>query len=243
MRISVITPTCDRPVAFRLCEDWMRRQTRPPDQWVVADGGSRPVACSLGQDHLIESRPPGPANFAANLLNGVGAATGELIVFVEDDDWYAPTHIESLERLAEAGRKIIGAEPIQNYYNVKLRCWKRMQNRGASLCQTAFRRELIPVFRSAVSACLDKKTFGVDGALWSTMPRSLWSFTNERTVVGTKGLPGLKGLGVGHRPDHTWTSDPKLEMLRNWIGADADRYREFVGRNVGNDAAQMQFVQ
>ena len=78
MTVSVITPTCDRPVGIRLLEQWMARQTRPPYEWIIADGGRR--AADLRHDGLVphhlydDSIPPGVANFHANLERGVRAA-------------------------------------------------------------------------------------------------------------------------------------------------------------------------
>lgn len=226
MKISVVTPTCDRPVGMALCERFMARQTRAPDEWIVADGGQTPARCTMGQTHVIDSRPPGPVNFAQNLLNGVDRATGELIVFAEDDDWLAPTHLETLAEVAERGYRLIGTEDVQRYHNVAHRCYRLMNNVGASLCQTAIRRELVPLFRRTVQDCMCRGSYGIDTTFWRAA-RNDWSFTHRMTVVGIKGLPGRVGLGVGHRPDARWTPDPDLAQLRAWIGEDADLYAAF----------------
>src|SRR5689334_3965297 len=114
----------------------MRRQTRQPDQWIVADGGETAAACTMGQMHLHQPRAPGAANFARNLLNGIAKARGDLVIVIEDDDWYSPEHLERMVDLAERGARLIGTEEVQRYYNVGHRCWRSMNNIGASLCQT-----------------------------------------------------------------------------------------------------------
>src|SRR5690606_27643891 len=67
-RIALVTPTCDRPQAFALCERWMARQTVPWTQWIVADGGATPQPVTLGQTVIRRPSPPGIANFAGNVL-------------------------------------------------------------------------------------------------------------------------------------------------------------------------------
>ena len=227
MKVTVLTPTADRPVGLAMCETMMRRQTVQPTEWIVADGGQAPAGYALGQIHVHEPRPPGASNFASNLLNGLARATGELVVIVEDDDAYLPTHIESLVALVEKGYRLIGSEEVQRYYNVAHRCFRMMNNIGASLCQTAVHRSLLPAFRTAIQSCLGRNAIGVDATLWRAIPRTQWAFTNRMTVVGIKGLPGRVGLGIGHRPDARWTPDPELVQLRAWLGEDAERYAPF----------------
>ena len=226
MKITVLTPTCDRPIGIALLERMMARQTRKPDQWIIGDGGEVPAPLTMGQIHLHDQRPPGAANFAHNLLNGLNAAAGDLVIIAEDDDFYLPTHVETMAAMAERYR-LIGSEPVQRYYNVAHRCYRLFNNIGASLCQTAVRRELFPAFRQAIQAPLGRNGFGVDAALWRGQPVTEWAFTRQMTVVGIKGLPGSIGLGVGHRPDARWSPDPELAKLRAWIGDDAESYAGF----------------
>lgn len=226
--ISVITPTADRPVAFELCESMMCRQTLQPAEWIVADGGQTPIACTMGQVHVHEPRPPGAENFAMNLLNAIGRAKGDFIAVVEDDDSYAPTHLEAtVAQLAANPHALAAGDPIQRYYNVAHRCWRVFNNVGASLCQTVMRREALPLFEKIIRGCLAGKTYGVDTTFWRAIPKIQWALTRTDTVVGIKGLPGRVGLGVGHRPDARWTADPELRQLRAWIGDDAETYAAF----------------
>lgn len=230
MKVSAITPTADRPVAFELVERFMRRQTVQPDEWIVADGGEVPVACAMGQIHLRGSLgrvPAGAANFAHNLLNGIAEASGDLLIFIEDDDWLAPTHIERMVDLARGPGSLFGADDHQRYYNVAHRSWRVFNNVGASLCQTAMRRSILPAFEQTIRACLAKGTYGIDTTLWRATPQSEWAIAGAETVVGIKGLPGRAGLGVGHRPGIGWTPDPDLARLRAWIGDDASLYESF----------------
>lgn len=224
-RISVVTPTCDRPVGFRLAEVWMQRQTRPPDEWIVADGGQRPACCTRGQTHLHAPAPPGPRNFLANLARGLAAATGDVIVFMEDDDYYAPGHLAALAQLlADAPEALLAGDSQPRYYHLPRRCWKILEPAGASLCQTAVRRAGLPALQDALRICARRASYEVDARLWELVPPTARVRAPLLTSVGMKGLPGQPGLGIGHRPDHQWTPDPQLVTWRAWVGADADAY-------------------
>ncbi len=230
--ITVVTPTCDRPVAFALLERWMARQTLVPTEWIVGDGGQAPARCTLGQVHLYQPAIPGVANFHANLERGIQAATGELIIIMEDDDYYAPTHLETLAaKFTQWPEVTIAGDDQQRYYNLEHRCWRLMQNRGAALCQTGFQRSLIPVFLDIIEnrrSCVlsddpvtRRRAIGVDAFFWQSQPRSCWCLDGPSTVVGIKGLPGQVGLGMGHHPILArWNADPDGAQLVTWVGAD-----------------------
>lgn len=223
MTVSAITTTANRPVGFRLAEFFMARQTRQPDEWIVADGGTGPVSCTQGQRLLHESAPAGPRNFLANLRRALTAVTGDIIVVIEDDDWYAPRHIETLLEQFDSYALIAGDDD-QRYYNVQHRCWRRFENKGGCLCQTAFRRDLVPQLLRVIDACEQRGSYGVDTAFWASAPKAGWRLRRDHTVLGIKGLPGQVGLGIGHRPDAHWTADRAFVQLRSWIGQDVDLY-------------------
>jgi hypothetical protein len=218
-------PTCDRPVGFRLAEVWMQRQTRPPDEWIVADGGHRPARCTLGQTHLHAPAPPGPRNFLTNLARGVDAATGDIVVFIEDDDQYAAGHLAALvQLLADAPEALLAGDSQPRYYHLPRRCWRTLEPAGASLCQTAVRRAGLPAVHDAIRICVRAASYEVDARLWELVPPAARVRAPLGTSVGMKGLPGQPGLGIGHRPDHRWTADPARETLAQWIGADVACY-------------------
>jgi Glycosyl transferase family 2 len=213
-------------VAFALCERWIRAQTRQPDEWIVADGGGTPAVPTMGQVHLYAPGVPGAANFRENLLRGLAAVSGDVVVFVEDDDYYAPRHLERIVAQVTAPGVGIAGDDQQRYYNLPQRCWRVFQNRGASLCQTAIRRDAIPFLERAIRyASRIGGGYGVDGALWEDIPAEFKSLERTQTVTGIKGLPGRSGLGIGHRPNGGhWTPDRDGSRLRAWLGADADVY-------------------
>lgn len=208
----------------------MARQTHQPDEWIVVDGGQLPITCTLGQTHIHQPSPPGVANFLANLQTAIEVATGEIIICAEDDDHYAPTHLEVMvTQLTQRPEVTIAGDGQQRYYNLAHHCWRLMRNKGACLAQTGFHRALIPTFLDVIagrrarvrSASPTERTraIGVDAYLWQSQLRSAWALTHTATVVGMKGLPGQPGLGVGHRPKSGWTPDPDGAQLQAWVGA------------------------
>lgn len=212
--ITVITPTCDRPAGIAHCERWMARQTVKPDRWIVADGGMTPARLTMGQDARWSPGESGAANFAGNVLRALEGVTG-LVVVIEDDDWYAPDHIER----CVAGLESADAYgcPLLRYWNVRFRAYWEIRNRGASLAQTATRD--VTALREAAEAALSAGDYTIDGRFWTGR-----NATAAASSVGIKGLEGTKGLGVGHRRGRRWRPDPAMVKLRQWIGSDAKFY-------------------
>jgi glycosyltransferase involved in cell wall biosynthesis len=224
MRISVITPTCDRPAGIRLAEWYMARQTLRPHEWIVADSGASPAVLTMGQLHMHVPSPPGARNLAGNLLRALNVATGDAVVIWEDDDWYSADHLAVCAAgLAKA--PAYGCATL-NYFNVEHRCWVRMANRGSALCQTAFRAELIPEMHRAAKEAYAANDFGIDRRFWS---KRQGLARGAQTVIGIKGLPGTAGLGIGHRPrtgpGKRWVTDTSMAQLKEWIGPDVENYR------------------
>lgn len=221
--ISLITPTSDRHTAFTLCERWMARQTyRGPVEWIVADDGKEPVQCTLGQVHIkrphLQDRS---GSFRGNLRTALEACKGEMILFIEDDDWYHPGYLQMMAKLFETG-DIVG-EQNARYYNVSNRRYLYCKNRSPSLCQTGITRQLL----HRVLQLTTRKSPMIDRRLWErtflrkvTPPQSLHA-------VGIKGLPGKGGIGIGHRLDTKYKHDADGSVLKSWVGNDAEVYRDF----------------
>lgn len=219
--ITVITPTCERQFGIDLLEKYVARQTVKPGQWIVADGGQVPAKLTMGQTHIHNPRPHGAANLVGNMLAALDAAEGDVVAVMEDDDWYRPDHLErALEGLLEA--PVYGCNWL-HYYHVGDRRWAKFQNRGAALCQTAFMSSELDRMRSAAKIARGMNSYCIDGSFWTGREQHA---TGPQTVIGMKGLPGTKGLGVGHRshPGVRWTHDPAMAELRRWIGEDAALY-------------------
>lgn len=220
-KVTLITPTADQPIGIALLEQYMNRQTVPFDQWIVADDGTAPATLTMGQDHIVRPRQyEGARSLAGNMLEALPEVRNGIVIIVEHDDWYAPNHIEvCLQQLQHASA--VGSI-WQRYYNVGNRHWRVMRNIGSALCNTALRAPLLPNMARAAEHAFKHDKIGVDRLFWESVAGNVH---NINTVVGIKGLPGRKGLGMGHKPpDSKWNHDPELAKLREWIGQDADLY-------------------
>lgn len=230
--ITLVTPTGHRPEAFALCEQWMQRQTiwsTHPIEWVVV--GDSEVKCTQGQ-RFIKS----PVTWAEgvntqkdNLKAAIPYINGKYVLFIEDDDYYSPKYLESMVFLLE--RFVLVGESNSKYYHVDIPGWKQMQNYWhSSLCQTGIRKEVL----FHVDNALASENIYVDIELWKSireahLPHIL--FADKQLSIGIKGMPGRKGIGIGHdRKDYF--IDPKSVKLEGWIGEDIELYRPFLAKNI-----------
>lgn len=231
--LTIVTATGNRPQAFKLCEYFVSRQTwAGPLQWIIVDDGDAPPLVNL--PHALVTRvfpepkwSSGQNTLARNLLAAIPEIAYDKIVFMEDDDYYPPRYCE---RMVEAldGYKITGSV-ISRYYHVGKRSYRLMVMTTAgraSLCQTAITSDVLPVLEEVCKTGKDT----IDVRLWRKVHQGQYVYQCLDGVVGIKGMPGRPGIGVGHQPSRypqTWTSDPNLDMLKLWIGADANLYERY----------------
>lgn len=237
--VTLLTPTADRPRAITLCRRWVRRMiARAVEhnpglsvEWLIADGGQHPV-----RDHLAVSLTPGlerfdvvyhrahphacpKRNFRFNLIGGLQDARGDVVLFIEDDDWYHAEYLCAQLRWLENVE--LAGEGRAKYYNLQSRRYRVNGNaRHASLCQTAIRRAVVP--RLVEQIRRDRSAF-VDMHLWRHNPPPLHLTPHSQLCVGIKGLPGKAGIGIGHRLQDD-AVDHDGSVLRRWLGEDAAVY-------------------
>ena len=103
--VSVIIPTRNRPTLLRAAVDSVLAQTHPVEQLVIVDDASD------GDDGLADLVAQSPAiklvrclrrgGAAAARNRGLDHATGEFVIFLDDDDLLAPAFVEhGLARLS-----------------------------------------------------------------------------------------------------------------------------------------------
>ena len=211
MRIAALTCTFGRPEAFALCQEYMKRQSRQPDEWMVLDG-PEPMAEKV--------------KYARTAL-----AEYDAVAFIEDDDFYAPDWLEWCERQLERGFDIVG-EGMAFYYHVGRRWWSSCENRRhASLCSTAIRTSLLEPMVNCIDALnnpfFDTRIWRVDCRKYLALPGVAPG--HIRRVVGIKGMPGTKGYSAEHGDElpERVTEDPSLFKLFSVIGPDAANYARF----------------
>lgn len=227
--VTLITPTGDRPLAIERSIYYLERQTYDgPLQWIVADDGNVKIDYTNKKvtPLIVKGNYPGnkALSFTGNLLRAISLVQYGNILIWEDDDWYSPVYIErTLERLRDV---LITGEPEAVYYNVAKQRYRVNGNtKRSSLCQTAFKIDLLPKLKKYCEN--NRKSAFVDDRLWrhvreNHLPYKM--FADGRLCIGIKGMPGRPGIGIGHRPGDSFKPDPEWNMLRKWIGNDVDWY-------------------
>lgn len=233
MKISVITPTGGRPLAFKLCELWMSRQTRQPDQWIVVDDYPVTTECTMGQTVIRREpfwTPEGGITLQKNLIEGLKAVTGDIVIIIEDDDWYHPEYIKTV---AQKFEQLIPYEEdkfphmvggaIAMYYNINNYSYIIYNNiHHASLCQTAFSSKLIPQVNIIANYFIKERW--LDGRIWQYAKCNKLTYLSKiPPTIGIKGLPGRPGAGEGHTSYLTnktmpFIDEEPFELLEKWIG-------------------------
>ncbi len=233
MTITALTCTADRPEAFALLEKFMARQTVKPTEWIILDDGNVPVVSTMGQRHIFCPECRGGTSMINKLKLAFtpGYITSDIVVIAEDDDYLAPTWIETCAKNLGDGRIDLFGEGRAVYYNVRDRWWFDHANMShASLCSTAFTKRLYPLVHRL---CSDPNPF-IDDRLWKNASGNRkrlldpLSHGGKRLVVGIKAMPGKVGYGSGHtREDRNAKQDPDGAKLRELIGDDAALYEPF----------------
>jgi hypothetical protein len=228
MSITAITPTGDRPLAFALCQIWMAKQTRQPDQWIVVDDGAAPLE-PLGTMEYIRREPqPGEPKptLIANLLTAVPKIKGDQIIFIEDDEYYAPHYLERIG-MALAAFEVAGI-CRSKYYHLPTGKYIQIGNAGhASLAETGIRVSFLPDFTALLTgdSYLDMRIWRKAGS------RGILLQDNDRPLyLGIKGLPGRPGIGAGHKPAMYGTRMDTRDrsVLRRWIPGDFQIYLDII---------------
>lgn len=196
--LYLLTPTDNRPEAFALLERWIGAQDwQSPFRWIVGTRDATGYEFHLNQIVVERSDTQGLHPLPSNLLacfEALSMGPGDLACVIEDDDFYLPGYLSRIAMLAE-GVSLAG-ESRARYYHVGARRYRQNHNTGhASLAQTAFRADVLPLLRSI---CL-RGAPAVDLALWREWQGSRRLSPTE-AHVGIKGGPGAAGIGMGHRP-------------------------------------------
>ena len=232
MNITLVTPTCDRPETFTLCEKWMKRQSIPYHQWIVLDDGRQPAELTLGQTHLcFGDATRGKHSLSRKLkllMRQREIITGDAIAFIEDDDWYSRDYLEvATKRLRQDGGYSMIGEGKALYYNVRNSRWHLHGNdQHASLAQTVLCRRAFDDLSKVVEH--DDDPF-VDVRLWrdSKYARKVFLPEPDRpTLVGIKGI--YQGYGIGHAkplPNHDTNREYFYHLVGREEGRIYDKYK------------------
>jgi glycosyltransferase involved in cell wall biosynthesis len=235
MRVWVLTCTGGRPEAFELCKKYMERQSFQDFTWVVVDD-CIPQMEAVPADIVI--RPtlpwkPGDQTVIRNAREGLRVIQNnceptDIVVFVEDDDWYHPSYLEAMLSPIDRPEVEIWGEGWTIYYNVVCRRYHAHHNSDrASLCATAMRGSFIPEAIDVADRMMGSGKFTYDIELFKAAgERKI--IMNSNLCVGIKGLPGRPGCTSGHRYNvpAAYKYDLDAEALMTWLGEDS---REYLG--------------
>jgi len=245
--ITAITPTGDRPLAFALCQRWMERQTVWPTQWLVIDDGKTPLKIDLSFSFIkYIRREPLPSDPKHTLCQNLSAAlpfiTGDKIIIIEDDEYYAPEYLAGMAaRLAY--HEVVGIKNSKYYHLPSGGHCTHSNGSHASLAQTAFRSASLPAFKR----CLDMRSQQfLDIRLWQRTYRTLrgFLFIDEPPLyLGIKGLPGRPGIGIGHDEKQYREFDtPARDRLKSWVPGDYQVYLDILSGKLSEQNSRSYFM-
>ena len=222
----VITPTGDRPDGFAMCVDYVNRQTKKPDMWLIVDDGrTDAVASQLSRievPHKVIRLPP--IDGENTLLRNLGAALAEVpdsacVCVVEDDDWYPANYLATVYPLLQENDFVSIREC--HYYHVPTRQYRLMH--GTPTNGDGWSGPAIPAIRAWVSSGLSSLFDNKFGRCWcGTMARHD-AIPGHIVGFGT----GRAGVTSSHRinaGENGWDHDPAGDKLREWVGDDVVRY-------------------
>lgn len=159
---------------------------------------------------------------ALNLKKALPLVTGDKIIIFEDDDYYAPTYIETMARMLES--HVIAGIINAKYYHLPTGGYYQNHNdRHASFAQTAFRKDILLAVKEILNLC--QSPF-IDIQLWETFRSQGKLFNDEHNIfTSMKGIPGRAGIGGGHKETLYRNRDTAdREMLKQWIPRDYQVY-------------------
>ncbi|GLH73566.1 hypothetical protein GETHLI_20680 [Geothrix limicola] len=129
--VSICTLTRDRPTFLSLLRTCIEAQTYPREliEWVVIDNGAASIE-PLVQSHAgvrYTRLPPGPETHTIGALRNLShrVATGDILVYMDDDDYYPPQRVaHAVQALrSNPGRLIAGSSALPTYFSDRDEVW------------------------------------------------------------------------------------------------------------------------
>jgi len=233
--ITLITPTGDRPLAFALCQNWIRKQILQPAQWIVVDDGKVPLEPDASMEYVRrEPHPDDPSHtLSINLETSLPLIKGNKIIVIEDDEYYAPKYVAEMALKLEQ-HEIVGIGDAKYYHLNSGRYYRHGQMNRASLAQTAFRDSLLPEFKEILKTNIGSPF--IDARFWEKIRENGRGFifvddNNDSLYASIKGLPGRFGA-AGHdassRSYQKSNPDTSRTVLKQWIPKDYGIYMDII---------------
>lgn len=114
VKVSCIMPTADRIPYVEKAIEYFRRQTYRNVELVVVDDGDQAISKSIAESASITYlRPDGKLTIGEKRNLACEAASGEIIVHWDDDDWMAPWRVQyQVEQLQTSKAEVCGVDKV-----------------------------------------------------------------------------------------------------------------------------------
>lgn len=206
MRVSFVIPTRNQAGFIRRCIDSCLAQGLPDAEIVVADGastdGTLEILRGYGDRLCFVSEPDGGQSEALN--KAVARARGDLVAWVNSDDWYAEGALPAVLQAFAADPRLdvvygdgqvvdAGGAPIRPYRNRAFPSAQGLLSSPIGPCQPAtfFRRSLF----QAVGGVRTELHWAMDYDLWLRLwPRARATRYLPRTLAFQTFHPGAKTI-------------------------------------------------
>lgn len=147
--VSVCTPTFNRRPFFEGIIQCYLNQDYPSDkmEWIIVDDGTDPIGDVVKDIPGVKYyyyKEKMPLGRKRNLMHE--KATGDIIVYMDDDDYYPPTRVSHAVKTLMGSKKLMAGSTVMYMW---LECYKKMYRVGpygdnhATAGTFAFKKELL----------------------------------------------------------------------------------------------------
>jgi glycosyltransferase involved in cell wall biosynthesis len=162
MKVSICTPTYNRrPFIPTLIQCVLHQTYTDTIEWVIVDDGTDPIGdlvSSIPCVKYIRLHKKVNLGYKRNLLHA--NCSGDIIVYMDDDDYYPPTRIShAVERLMSSSALIAGSTIIHVYYPhlKEIIEFGPYGTNHATAGTFAFKKELLAITSYSENACMSEE--------------------------------------------------------------------------------------
>lgn len=224
MTVTAITCTGDRPICFKKCCEYMKRQLLQPDQWIIVDDGVTPMEnIPREADYYRLDHIPNAHTLPRNMRFALPKVEGDKVVIFEDDDYYSKHYISEITK---PDKPLVGGGTIYAYHVKTGKYIKSDFVYGPAFAQMCFIKELIPV----VYDISTRKIINIDVVLWKEI-KGFALLTQKPLLVSIKAMPGRSGATTLHDENQYMDIDDgevKSWFDEEWAEEDMNFYLRFL---------------
>lgn len=196
MNISVVTVTqYSRKEALRLLMECILAQTKLPAEWVIVEGSPTQDMAALNAKAILQMQKDCPvpiiylpyeegSKLGAMRNRGNRAASGDLIVCMDDDDYYPPVRIQHIiEKFTQfPERNIAGCSNLLFYDYAKQALYQCIGFHGnhSTNSAMAFKSSYLATHQHEAS-----KTFGEEASFTNGFSEPMIPLLPEATIVAS----------------------------------------------------------